>query len=330
MHSQAAKASRRGFTLVELLVVIAIIGILVSLLLPAVQAAREAARRTQSSNNLRQIGEALHNGNDVAGHLPPLFGNYPDIKNWNNVFNYGADGPAWGPLPFLILPYLEQGAVHTQATITWGKGRYPDWAGPGGPDVSNAYGHVLKVYINPSDPSIPSDGSYGGIGHAGYACNAQVFGRVDPNGSLIGYSWTNENGGLELSKSFADGTSNTIFFAEKYGRCNPNLAPAYDWNGTWWDYGWCQDPTWHLGSPFFACDYGGTYPHAIGIGSKFQNAPIPTSALCDPALAQAPRSGAILVLLGDASTRTVSAAIESHLWWYACTPAQGDVLPGNW
>ena len=326
MRSQPAKTSRRGFTLVELLVVIAIIGILVSLLLPAVQAAREAARRSQSSNNLRQIGEALHNGNDVAGHLPPLFGNYPDIKDWNSVYNYGSEGPAWGPLPFLLLPYLEQGNIHTESTITWGKGRYPDW-GSGYP----AYNHVVKVYMNPSDPSIPSDGTYQGIGHAGYACNAQVFGRVDPNGSLISYSFTSsENGGLELSKSFPDGTSNTIFFTEKYGKCNPNLAPAYDWNGTWWDYGWCQDPTWHLGSPFFACDYRGTYPHAIGPGSKFQNSPIATSSLCDPALAQAPRSGGILILLGDGSTRITSNSVSPIVWWGACTPAQGEPLPGQW
>jgi prepilin-type N-terminal cleavage/methylation domain-containing protein/prepilin-type processing-associated H-X9-DG protein len=95
--------AQRGFTIVELLVVITIVGILVSLLLPAVQAARGAARRTQCSNNLKQIGLALTNYHDSFGTFPSGY--------LTGVGPTGSDtGPGWGWCS-LILPYMEQGNV---------------------------------------------------------------------------------------------------------------------------------------------------------------------------------------------------------------------------
>ena len=97
---------RRGFTLVELLVVIAIIGILIALLLPAVQAAREAARRSQCSNNLKQLGLALHNYHDSFKCFPSGWLNKPQGNNYN----------LWG-WSALVLPYVEQAALHEQLNV---------------------------------------------------------------------------------------------------------------------------------------------------------------------------------------------------------------------
>ncbi len=131
--------ARHGFTLIELLVVIAIIAILIGLLLPAVQKVREAAARTKCTNNLKQIGLALHSYHDANKQFPP---GYID-GNTNPTSTPDNDvGPGWGWASFL-LPYLEQNNVYNQINFSLGVGLGVN------AQISQ---QPLTIYQCPSDP----------------------------------------------------------------------------------------------------------------------------------------------------------------------------------
>jgi prepilin-type N-terminal cleavage/methylation domain-containing protein len=117
--SNESRSFRRGFTLIELLVVIAIIAILIALLLPAVQQAREAARRTQCKNNMKQIGLALHNYHDTHLLFPP--GNVTTIgMNTNGCFTGTGTRDPGAPWSVLILPFIEQGPLYNSLDMNGG------------------------------------------------------------------------------------------------------------------------------------------------------------------------------------------------------------------
>src|SRR5262245_19285677 len=107
IRALSSRSRRSGFTLIELLVVIAIIAVLISLLLPAVQAAREAARRINCVSNLKQIGIALHNYHETVGVFPPGYSSFWKLDGRDFMFADDDIGPgwAWGSM---ILPQMEQ------------------------------------------------------------------------------------------------------------------------------------------------------------------------------------------------------------------------------
>lgn len=202
--------SARGFTLVELLVVIAIIGILIALLLPAVQAAREAARRSQCSNNLKQLGLALHNYHDVNKALPlrrggtGVYGN-----NANNANRLSAFIP--------LLPFYEQGAMYEQITA----GDPANGIRPNGP---YAWSGWAVWNVAPSMLDCPSD-----TGPTAAREHSYAFSMGDQitnlNASLTSSGIRGLfNGQAARFADITDGLSNTIAMSERQRQTDASVT----------------------------------------------------------------------------------------------------------
>jgi prepilin-type N-terminal cleavage/methylation domain-containing protein len=203
----AARTHRRGFTLIELLVVIAIIAILVALLLPAVQQAREAARRSQCKANMKQLGLAMHNYHDVHSVFPPGFirrGSAGLPGNWNAVCSTLADGSgvsntargwAWGAF---VLPYMDQAGLYD--TIAPDGCRPPNSAA----DYNGATDPLrtpLPAYVCPSSPNM------GRITHNDFR-----------NYTISNYVVNWRIGEVQTKirqRDIVDGTSNVVMLAER-------------------------------------------------------------------------------------------------------------------
>jgi prepilin-type N-terminal cleavage/methylation domain-containing protein len=316
-----------GFTLVELLVVIAIIGVLVALLLPAVQAAREAARRSMCSNHLKQFGLALHNHHDVKKHLPFREGRH----------DAGYPGSYGGRKSGLIdlLPFLEQNALHSQIfsesvhatdpSITFVAGGPEPWNGNYIPWRQNIPG-----FYCPSDMS-PPGGT--GVKHTNYMfCSGDSIDLHNSNRASRGMFGRDLTGPPEVARGFGfseitDGLSNTIAMSERRrgdGQV-PDTRTRHD-AGAWFNtpnaclslfdrstrnwlaggsYGNWAGVRWPDGGMGFAGFTTNAPPNSVSCAHNAHDA---QNGLYPPS---SNHPGVVLALMGDGSVRSISETINT-------------------
>jgi len=360
---------RKGFTLIELLVVIAIIAILIGLLLPAVQKVREAANRTRSQNNIRQIGIAIHNFHDASN------GKFP------NLIDYGSNAPTgngYVSLFFSILPQIEGSTIYQ----IYNTGTAATYAGANG-----ATQKIFRSYISPADPSLPDGGTATGVTTTNATplpptpYNTPVAGGIYATCSYVVNGLVFQSGsGI---KTMIDGTAGTVMIAERYQSCfnggtsgaanagqtvytlwgmgsysasTPCFAGRFPGSPTPSTSGTPQSTTGVISGTTTTCVYAmnqfspnspvtaqyplgymnqsaATYTNAfsqlLNAPGGFQVAPR-GNILCDARVPQTPHTGGMICCMGDVSTRTVAGTISPQTFWSAVTPAGNEVLGSDW
>jgi prepilin-type N-terminal cleavage/methylation domain-containing protein len=334
----------RGFTLIELLVVIAIIAVLIALLLPAVQQAREAARRTQCKNNLKQFGLALHNYHDTHSVFP--FGKGPSYA--------GAAAYARWSQHALILPYIDQAPLYNTINFssppeTPGMGGVipfmPAYVSPTGIN-SAASRTVVSMFFCPSDSAAsdwPSQNNYA-ANQGGWLCD-----RSDQPGGPGDNSPSEVQTGVfyYLSqcrmRDMVDGTSSTCFFSEKirgHGIPDPRadlfvIAHQTSRDAT---YNACQSINPATATPLTS-KWGYSWVMGENCCSLYNHVAVPNSNSCagpgfpgtmtNMAMQVSPTSkhtGGVHSLTGDGAVHFISQNIDLNLWRALGTRAGSEVL----
>ena len=316
-------AGREGFTLVELLVVVAIIATLIGLLLPAVQTAREAARRSQCSNHLRQVCLATLGFESAQRRFPPQFG-------WSGEGTTGGIGTVF----FHVLPYLEQHPLYQSSFIAaasgvvFNGGSFTTIPGTYDSRQESIQKTLIPTFRCPSDATYDTALDWPGWAGCSYGGNFQVFGHdrfqpyAETRAPCVNDTARARWEGRKRVARIRDGTTKTVFFAEKYAVCGLK-AGASVWDR--WDYLDNCQPTFASFNPPFNSTTGELWSFAM-----FQVTPanpLRTNSSCDPSVPQTPHT-TMIVGTGDGGVRTVEGNIDPLIWASALT-IDGAESPGS-
>ncbi len=330
--------TRTGFTLIELLVVIAIIGVLVALLLPAIQAARESARRSQCSNNMRQIGVAMITFHDARGRYPSAYETRPGGAMGERNAETGDAGPGWTCL-FQILPFLEGTTAMEQFNLT-----LPAWHA----NNAEAAKQVIGTYLCPSvsnqtvsyEVRDEAGNRLAEFSRATYVANAgqiAVWERPEANLSRIANGPLFRDSALRM-KDITDGTSRTIFMGEQTPSHSDStwvaiVLGAVTCPTEYYAHAHCEGAApqinVHSGPDHFH-EHDHDHDHEHGDGDDDHDdegaihPPNHSHGYVDQMVSDHP--GGCNILFGDGSVRFISDEIEPHLWSAMSTRAGGEIL----
>ena len=334
---------RRGFTLIELLVVIAIIGVLIALLLPAVQSAREAARRSQCTNNMKQIGLALANyessaGSIVSGYLsvvgPLKVGGVP---GFNPDPDSGDNGPGWGWLA-MLLPQIEQAPIYAAINVN-----LPTWVVENQTITQVALNVFTCPTANNPDSTCTMVGANGQplpvantkFARSNYQYNqgwndSGIPANVSQEDSVRGCNGPIFRNSRVTYAGVTDGLSNTVFAGEK----TPYLADA-SWVGTIPGYRhFAYNAFASAGTGGLGVNYD--YPSSIlsvHSGPSLYESPVvihpPNSPLGHTDEMYSLHPGGGNVLMGDGSVRFIKSSINLLAWQALCSRNNGEVISAD-
>ncbi len=348
---------RQGFTLIELLVVIAIIAVLIALLLPAVQSAREAARRLQCTNNLKQIGLAMHNYHDIHNAFPMGAG-----SGMMNLGVYQAK-QAWSSLA-AILPQMELSTIYNAANFDWG-------INAGGTSLARyvnetVYTTNIKTFLCPSDPNasgnerLATTNYYGSVGTTTNLSNSNANIASMANVPTTGFFAFQRSYGL---RDCTDGLTNTVAYSEatvgaavqnfrqrRIGLKQVTSIPpgairtdaSTDPTSTLAGIAACT-AAWKGSGGSVDLQRGKLWSHGCIAQSLFNTVVTPNSTLdqwthCSNINSTALgvysnvdsfHPGGVNTMMGDGSVRFIKDGLSRPVWWALGTRANGEVISAD-